>query len=260
MSTLPQNQKAPAVSGTLDSKLSQGFLSVLQDLIKTTGPKVLLRFNKSTDNITINAVNDQRNVIAMVEYDKSISSALNYNRDVCHGIYNLGELYSMLRVFDSGYSIELDEGSAMFTSDQGQEYTHLGSEADVIKEGPKTLKSRLDWVAEFKWSSEKFASFKKSLSILSHKYIFIEGKKNSKEITLYISDKGVKSSSFKQTVVLEDPVTDNFRFIMNKENFVSVVSGSLDSLTVQVSNSLMCLYGANEFYKAKYYVSPIVGE
>lgn len=260
MSTATQNQKTTAVSGSLDGKLSQGFLSILQDLIKTTGSKLLLRFNKTTDNITINSINDQRNVIAMVEYDKTISSSLRFDRDVVHGVYNLGEFYSMLKIFDSGYNVELDESSAMFVSDQGQEYTHPGSDADVIKEGPKSLKSRLDWLAEFKWSSDKFASFKKSLAVLSHKYIFIEGKKNSKEITLHVSDKGVKSSSFKQTVVLEDPVTETFKCILHKENFVSIVSGSLDSLTIQVSNNLVCMYGSNEFYKAKYYVSPISEE
>jgi len=248
--------KTQPIAGNLDAKRSLGFLSPLADLLKISGQKVVLRFNSTEKNITINAVNDQRNVVGMVEYDKSLLEGFTFTEDIAFGIFDLTEFYNIAKIFDGGFDLSVSSTESRLHSN-GMEFSYLPCEPDVIKEGPKSLKGSLNWLAEFKWNSAKFKSFERALSALKHKYVLFEGKSGSKELIVAISDKGVRSSSFKETIILEDPLSGDIKLYLNKENLIPIVTGTVDELTIQLSDKLVNIAGSTEFHKVKYYVSPI---
>jgi len=247
--------KTLSVSVNFDAKKAAGFLAPLCDNLKISGQKILLRFNSETKNVTINAVNDQKNVVSMIEYDKSLFEGVDFSSDVAFGIYDLTEFYNSCRIFDGGFDfkIENSEATALY---EGKEYVCRGTDPDLIKEGPKALKGQINWVGEFKWNAEKFKSFTRALGVLKHDYVLIEGKKGAKELVIAVTDKDVRSSSYKETILLEDPLVNGVKLYMNKVNFVPIVTGSVPELTIQLSDKLVSLFGSTEFHKVKYYVSP----
>lgn len=249
--------KTQTIAGTFDAKKAAGFLAPLSDLLKISGQKVVLRFNAEAKNITINAVNEQRNVVSIIEYDKSLLEGFTVPADLGFGIYDLTEFYGLARIFDGGFDFNVSPTEAVLSYNGVNEFECRASDPDLIKEGPKSLKGALTWIAEFKWNSEKFRSFVRALGALKHDYVIFEGKKGSKELVVAVSDKGVRSSSYKEVVVLEDELTANVKVFLNKANFIPIVTGSVDDLTIQLSDKLVSVQGATEHHKVRYYISSI---
>jgi hypothetical protein len=248
--------KTQPIVGSLDGGKAQGFLAPLADLLKISGQRVVLRFNAADKNITVNAINDSRNVVSILEYDKSLLEGFTIPVDLAFGVFDLTEFYNLAKIFDGGFNLNVNVAEAKLENN-GNEFSYLATEADVIKEGPKSLKGAINWVAEFKWQDGKFKSFVRAMSALKHKYVIFEGKAGSKELTVAISDKGVRSSSYKETIILEDALTANIKLHLNKENFVPIVTGSVDDLSIQLSDKLVSISGTSEYHKVKYYVSAI---
>lgn len=247
--------KTKSVVGNFDAKKANGFLSPLSDILKITGQKIILNFNSKENTITSNTINDQRSVMSMIEYNKNLLEGFTLPEDISFGIFDLTEFYNIAKIFDAGFDFEVSATECILHND-GMQFSYLPCEPDVIKEGPKSLKSNVNWLCEFKWNSAKFKSFERALSALKHKYVIFDGKSGSKELVMAISDKGIRSSSFKETIILEDALPSDIKIYLNKDNFVPIVSGTVDDLTIQLSDKLLSLTGKTEFHKVRYYVSP----
>lgn len=244
------------VSGDLENaELAQAFTAPLNDLIKCGISKVVLNFD-SKGEVYVNSMNDSHNCICNMSYNKDFIAALDVKKTTELGIYELREFVGLTTLAGSnGCDIQISEGNAVNVSSDNMVFNFLGSVADTIKQGPKSLAAQLTWFAEFKWNAAEFSTFSKAMGMLSQDYVKLTGKAGENTLSLTVCDKDIRTSTFKANIDLEDEVEEDFSVVFNKDTFMAVTGGSVKDLTVQISDKVLSFRGSSDYHDIKYYLT-----
>lgn len=249
-------EKATVLAGSLDSEKTKGFLVPLFDIIKSTSKRVKIDF-ASDKTVKINCISDGRDVIAMLRYDDELFTDFEIEDDDKLCLYDANEFASIVKLFsDEGMEVSYD-GKIITLTQDGNTVSYFGSDEGVIKKAPVSFNGEVNWLSEFVWDGEIFAKFNRSMSILDFEHVIVTGKKDKKVVTLCITDKSVKSSSYKLDVDIEDANIDDFKLILPKKTLQSVIDSSVDKFTVQLSKQIISFSGNGEHFKIRYYISPM---
>ena len=253
-----QTKVSNSVTGEFNSpELASGFIGPLKSVDGSNVKHVVVHFDKESNSVKINAMNENRTVIIFVEYLNGLVDSLKINQDYNLGIYDLTEFVSMYEIFSGGANLEINN-NVVTIENEGQQFYFLGSDPDAIKTGPKTLKADLKWLAEFTWSKADFGPFFSALSKLNEEYVILQGKEGEKTFSLKIANHEMRSSAFTFTVDLEEANFESFNIVLNKEYFKNIVnSHSNESLNIQISEKLVSFSVKNEYSKIRYYVNAV---
>jgi len=250
-------KKSEQVAGILDTpELANGFISPLDDILKSSVEQAVINFNKEDNSIKINAINESKTAIIFVDYLSELVDAVTINEDYDLGIYELSEFAAMSKIFSDGFSLNIED-HVVTVENEGQEFTFISSDTSAIQTGPKKFSGNVKWVSEFAWTPELFGNFTKAIGRLSQDYVTFEGKEGEKSLSIKVCDKDMRSSAFKTNVDLEDTNQSSFKVILNKEYFQPVVTASIKNLQVQISDKLVSFVGKSEYSKIKYYISAV---
>lgn len=260
MSASAKQSANTVVSATLNgAEISRGFTTPLNDLIKCGVGKVVVRYSKDGKSY-INGINDSRNCICKVEYNKAFTDSFSISKDHALGIYELSEFVGLTSIVGSnGCNITVSEVNEVVVESDGMSFNFIGADSESIKEGPSALSAKLDWFAEFKWDSASFGGFVKAMGSLSQNYVKFEGKSGTNSLKVTVCDKDVRTSTFTHVIDLEDEIEKDFKVVLNKEVLQSVVGGSVKTMNVQLSNMLVHMFGSSEYHDVKYYLSVVEG-
>jgi hypothetical protein len=252
-------QKAVALSGSFDAEKAQGFINPILDIIKSTTTKIKIDFTEDK-TAQIRVASDGGDIICMLDYDNELFSDFALEKETSLCLYNASEFAGIVKLFtDEGFDLSYDSRYLNIKQDSNV-VNYLGADESVIKKAPKSLAgANINWFNEFKWDKEVFAKFDKSMSILDFDHIIIKGKKGEKVISLTVTDKDVRTSSYSIDVDVEDPNDDNFNLKFLKSCFQPVVASKQVDYTVQVSDKVLCLMGKGEYHKVRYYIMPMEG-
>lgn len=237
------------------------FLTPLIDFLRISGDKITIRFNKN-NTITIKAINDSKNIISYIEYLASGLPSLKVTEDCRAPIYELSEFVSSSKIFSNGFEFKFDDSDKSLElisgdEDLNQAFKYYISDEAVINTPPESLKS-VAWVTEFPWDTTKYSAFVRGMSSIKHPYIIFEGKKGEKSVSVTVTENKMKTTSLKTVVKIEKENIDNFRIVLNKENFLNPITSSIETFTVSLSPRITKLTGASEYHNATYYITSVV--
>lgn len=250
-----QTQTETVISGSFEtSEVANGLVGPLDAVMSSNVNHIVINFDKENNSIKVNAMNDDKAIIAFVEYLDGVTSKININEDYELGIYELNEFVSMSKIFSEGFDFSISKNTVRIEND-GQEYLFLCSDPDAIKQGPKVLKANLEWLAEFEWSKEAYSSFYQAIGKLTQDYVIISGKEGEKNLSLKIADTEIASSAFTATVDLEEANSKDFTVVIKKDYFRPIVNSYTENLNIQISTKLVSFDTKNEYNKVRYYVS-----
>lgn len=242
------------LKGEFDTDKATGLLAPLNDLLKVKTNEVVLKISDE-GVITVRAVNSAAgsNVVTFLDYDKSLLDGFEVPEEYTFGIYDLGEFTGLASIFDDGFDFSFDGQEATIESD-GNTFSYFAAQDGVVKEGPEKFKANVEWGAEFDWDPDKFTTLRKAMTAIKHPHLVITGKKGEKTITVSVTEKNMRCSTYKETIDLDDEVLVDLDVTLNKENVVPVLSSSVSKMNVQISNRVVTFSGAADLYKIKYYL------
>jgi hypothetical protein len=100
-------------------------------------------------------------------------------------------------------------------------------------------------------------AFIKAISVITGKHIIFTGEKGKKKVNVQVRDKDLASSnSFNMTIEV-DEILDNFKTIIDKEYFMSIISGSSTAYEVQIGNLLVLVKGNTDIHTIENCVAPV---
>jgi hypothetical protein len=251
------------VTATFDKNEAEKFLTPLSDFQRVCGTKISLRFNKD-NTLSVKAMNDSKNVIVYFNYLPTGLPSLKVTEECRGHIFELDELVSLSRIFNNGFEFVYNETEKCLELNSGDEnlnqsFKYYLCDETVITKAPESLNtSKIVWVANFQWDSKKYANFVKGMSSLKHPYVIFEGKKGEKTITLAITENKMKTTTLKTVIKVENENVDNFRVVLNKENFLNPVTSSVTNFSISLCSRLISLVGKSEYHEITYFITPVV--
>lgn len=251
------SERETIVSASLETAdLAKGFNRPLVDLLKVGVEKLVVKFS-TEDGISINAVNTAANVMCMVTYADDMVEAFDIKEDYSLGLYELSQFINLFSVFSSGADLSIYATNEVLVEKDMFVFKCRGSDADAIKQGPKSFTAQVNWLAEFKWDKVEMKSFSSAVSKLGKEYICFEGKEGSSQVKISSCDINVAGSTFAVDVDLEDPSESSFKHYLRAENLMPILGSSMESIGIQISDQLVYIYGGNDLHSVKYYVSRV---
>lgn len=244
-------------SGEFTKNKSKLFLDALRDIQKIKVQQVLFHINKKTKDIDFYTVNDGNTIMSIVNIKNEVFKDFEFETDFVFGIYDLHEFVSLISIFDGDFKFEMNKSVCEISNKQGN-VKYYAAEQELIREGKKEIKAAIDWYTEFDFDKDQYSSFIKAVPVVNGKFIIFQGKKGEKKISIQVKDKDMSSSnSFNINVDVEANEKD-FKQIIDKDNFMNVISGSSEVFKVQIGNIVTCFSGETDGHKVKTFISPRV--
>ncbi len=259
----PQPKPTTKVTATFDKSEAEKFLTPLADFQRVCGTKLSLQFNKD-NTLTIKAINDSKNVITYIDYLAEGLPNLKVVEECTGHIFELDEFVSISKIFNNGLEFTYNETDKCLELSSGDEevnqsFRYYLCDETVIGKCPKSLNtSKINWLAQFKWDTKKYANFVKGMSSLKHPYVIIEGSKDDNKLTMSVTENKMKTTTLKTSIKLDKPNVESFRIVLNKENFLNPVTSSVTTFDLNISQKLVSLTGQSAYHKVQYYVTTVV--
>lgn len=242
------------LKGEFTSEKASALLAPLNDLLKVKTNEVVLNISED-GSIKVRGVNSAAgsNVVTFLDYDATILEGFEVPEDFTFGIYDLSEFTGLSAIFDDGFNFQFDGQQATIESD-GNEFKYYAAQEGVVKEGPEKFKATVEWGAEFDWDPDNFTTLRKAFSAVKHPHVVFTGKKGENTLTVSVTEKNMRCSTFSETIDLDDDILCDIDVTLNKEYVVPVLASSTPKLNIQISNRVVTFAGAAEHYKVKHYL------
>ena len=242
------------LKGQFDSEKASALIAPLNDLLKVKTNEVVLHIDEE-GGIKVRAVNAAAgsNVVTFLDYENTLLDGFEIPNEFTFGIYDLSEFTGLSSIFSDGFNFSFDGQQANLESD-GNQFKYFAAQDGVVKEGPEKFKATVEWGAEFDWEPEKFSTLKKALSAVKHPHVVFTGKKGTKTLTISVTEKNMRCSTFSENIDLDDEIEVDIDVTLNKENVVPVLSSSVSKMNIQISNRVVTFSGISEYYKIKHYL------
>lgn len=241
------------IDGVLSNDRCKALLNGLKDIEKFGISKIVLEFKKENKSLSINSINDFGSIIAKVNFDLCLLDGFTITDDVEYGTHKLSELINLLSIFSSGCRVQFSE-KTMMLSHEDNSLRYYASDVNKIKKGPTEDFISEGTLADFTWETKKLEQFVKAISKLEDSpFIIVSGIKDTKSISIAISEKGVIGNSF-NTVIPTDTTVDAFKIHITKDFLSQAINGYVAKFNVKINDIAMALYGQTDMYKVEYYI------
>lgn len=250
------------IKATLTDKQAKDFFSPLNDVLRNCGAKVVIRFLKEK-KIIIKSITEQRNLIQYVHYSDALSNLFEIESDYRTGIYDLSEFVNLFKIFESGLEfrfINKDKVIELTSNINGEEQSlqyHICDET-VVPKPPESIDfTKVAWASTFNWIPSKYETLFNAMRSLKYPNIIISGKKDESVLTFSITESDIKTTTFKSKLNLDVPNTSNFNVIVDKANFINILSGSIKEFNISLCEKVLYFKGKSDICTTEYILSPL---
>jgi hypothetical protein len=249
-----------SIRAVLTDKQAKDFFTPLNDVLRNCGGKVVIRFTKEKQ-IVIKAVTEQRNLIQYINYSKPICDLFEIENDYRTGIYDLSEFVNLFKIFESGLEfryLSAEKKIELASSNNEHTLQYYICDETVVPKPPEFIDfSKLTWASTFMWDPKKNETLLNGMKSLKYPNLIIQGKKDEKFITVSITESDIKTTTFKSRILLETPVMSSFSVIVDKANFINVISGSVKEFNVNICERLLSFKGKSDICEVEYNLTPL---
>lgn len=237
----------PNLSGKFTEEKVKAFIAALSSLSKVGVEKIILEFKTGdTKTLYINSVNSVGTVFARVSFDSSILDGFDIKNDFKYGISKLQDFIGLIDIFKSGFEIKMSPEIASISSNENY-LDYYGAETSKIKRGKDgDIDSQI--IATLTCDSS-FKEFICAAGKLEHKHIIFKSNLTGNFITLSVADKDVRGNAFTKKIMT--PVSSDFKVVINKEYFSSVLSVGT---TFDIYKEVIRLKKVENLYSTEYYI------
>ena len=243
------------LEGLLDSDAAKKFITPLNDIIKVgITEKILL--NVTEDGLKISCSTPNKSNFVILKYKPEILSGFTFPTVPFNfGIKDLSELVGIMRVFNDGFKIKVEDGILTLSSGTSI-FTYYGCAEKHCIIGPKNINiAELKPYTTFKWSDE-LKTFGQSINQLrDQEHIVISGNLEDAVTTLMVTNNQFKRYNNFTCKVNCTPVSETYRKIIDKNIFHPVVTSSVETFVVKVLNEAVMFFGNTEDFTIIHAVS-----
>lgn len=248
------------IKAVLDDKQAKDFFTPLNDVLRNCGAKVVIRFLKDK-KIIIKCTTEQRNLVQFVYYSESIGNLFESDGDYRTGIYDLSEFVNLFKIFDGGLVFKFKASERKIelsnsTDDHTLQY-YICDET-VVPKPPESIDfSKITWATSLLWDNKKNEILYNGMRSLKYPNVIIHGKKDDNFVTMSITESDIKTTTFKSKVVTESPVASTFTTIVDKSNFINIISGNVKEFKINICERILQFKGSSSICDMEYMLSPL---
>jgi len=251
-----------SIKATLTDKQAKDFFAPLNDVLRNCGGKVVIRFLKEK-KIIIKAITEQRNLIHYIHYNDAISNLFEIENDFRTGIYDLSEFVNLFKIFEGGLEfrfIAAEKKIELINNVNGEEQSlqYYICDETVVPKPPEQIDfSKVTWATTFVWAPSKYETLFNAMKSLKYPNIIISGKQGETSLTVSITESDIKTTTFKSKINLESPINTSFNVIVDKANFINILSGTVKEFTVNICEKVLYFKGKSDICDVEYMLSPL---
>lgn len=244
----------PLFSITLDKDNVKKFLAPLKDIQKIKVNQAVFKFNEEKKTISMSVINDTNTIMSIVKY-KPLEAEIE--KDFEFAIHDLNEFINCIYVFDEGAQIDFHEKYCDISYEDSN-IKYIGSETSVIKQGKEKLSAKVNWFTSFVFDPSEFTSFIKAINVINGKHIIFTGEKGKKSVGVQVRDKAMANSNSFNVKIEVDEIFETFKTVIDKEYFMSIISGSSSTYEIQIGNLLVLFKASTPVHTIDHCVAPVV--
>lgn len=251
-----------SIKATLTDKQAKEFFIPLNDVLRNCGAKVVIRFLKDK-KIVIKAITEQRDLIQYVNYTDKVCSLFEIESDYRTGIYDMSEFVNLFKIFEGGLEfryISSEKKIELVNSNNGEDQSlqYYICDETVVPKPPESIDfSKITWATTFAWIPSKYETLFNAMKSLKYPNIIINGKKDDKHLTVSITESDIKTTTFKSRINLEAPIVNSFNVIIDKANFINIISGNVKDFTINICEKILYFKGKSDICEVEYMLSPL---
>lgn len=239
----------------IDGKDIKNFILPFKDIQKIKVNQAVFKFSEKDKTIRTSTINDNNTVMSILKYKTLEDSEIE--NDFEFSIHDLNEFINCLSIFDDGVKLYFNEKMCEMVKGDSK-IRYYGSESGIIKQGKEKLNAKVNWYTNFVFDPSENSSFIKALNVINGKHIIFTGKKSDKKITIQIRDKELSISNSFNNDFGVDEVYEDFRTVIDKEYFMSIINGSSSVYNIQIGNLLVLVRGSTPVHTVDHCIAPVV--
>jgi hypothetical protein len=219
---MSDTSNTPTLSGTFSEEKAKAFIKALSKLTKVGVEKVILEFKTGdVKSLYINALNSISTVTTRISFDSSILDGFTLQNDFNYGISNLEDFVGILNIFDAGFELKMSTEIASLSSNENY-LDYYGAEISKLMKNRGEDGEIDSPILATITCDDSFKEFLTATDKLMHDHIIFRSNLTGNFITLSVADKDVRGNSF--TKKISTPVTSDFKVVINKLHFSSILS------------------------------------